>query len=82
MKKLIAWAILAASVLLIGCSKTEDTTTQETTIEWKNVFNWTVKDLLKKGENVMCSFTFEDEKTKEEWTIYIHQWKIKSTWKV
>lgn len=83
MKKLIVLVIIAGSVILVWCSKTPNTQeTSETTIETKNVFKWTVKDLIEKNESLVCSFAFEDEKSKENWTIYVHQWKIKSVWNI
>lgn len=85
MKKYIVWIILAGSFLLVGCSKTpgsEVNNPETATTEDQDVFKWTAKDLLEKGDNVVCSFTFEDETSKEEGTIYVLDGNIKSTTKV
>jgi len=83
MKKLIALLIIAGSIILVWCSKTPTQESDDTATIWsKNVFKWTVKDLLKKEESLVCSFAFEDGKSKENWTIYVHQWKIKSIWNI
>jgi len=78
MKKLITWVVFILSIFLLGCSKTENIPAEETTIEWKTVIKSTLKDLVKKEQQTTCSFTFEDETTKENWTIYIKEWKAKS----
>lgn len=85
MKKFILGVIMAGSLILVGCSKspnTETTTPEEKTVENQEVFKWTAKDLFKKGESVECSFTFENEETKEDWTIYVDQGKMKTIAKV
>lgn len=75
---------MAGSILLAGCSKSPnpDITTPEATTENQEIFKWTIKDLFEKGENVSCSFTFEDEDTKEEWTIDVYEKNMKSIAKV
>lgn len=81
MKKFIAWLVVFGSLLLIWCSKSpnsETNETNETTIENQNSFKWTAKDLLRKWDNTVCSFTFEDEDTKEEGNIYIYEWNMKT----
>jgi len=84
MKKFIALVIIAGSILVFGCSKQKDTTNiEETQIDNnQEVFKWTIKSLLENKKNVECSFTFEDENVKEEWTSYIQNWKMKSVAKV
>lgn len=72
-------------MVLVGCSKTPNTETptpENTTTEKQEIFKWTAKDLLKKGNNVFCSFTFENEETKEEGSIYVHEGKMRTTAKV
>ncbi len=88
MKKFIVWVIMAGSILLVGCWKTPttDVSTEgiapENKQEKQNVFKGTAKDLLTKEDNVSCSFTFEDNDTKEEGTIYIYKGMMKSVAKV
>lgn len=74
MKKLILWVIIAWSILLLGCSNTSN----ESDVKNQIVFKWTLKDALKKNQSAICSFTFEDENTQENWIIYIKKWKAKS----
>lgn len=85
MKKFIVWVVMIGSILLVWCSKapsSETTNPEETVTENQNVFKWTAKDLFKKGDNVSCSFTFENEDTKEEWTVYVDKGMMKTVAKV
>jgi hypothetical protein len=82
MKKIAVWIFLLTTMFLFWCDKSpwsdwpENRITEK--IENQGNFKWSIKDLLKKWWNITCSFTFENNETKEKWTVYLYGWKMKS----
>lgn len=80
MKKIVLWMILLWSTFLLWCQKTPSSgETNNISETQQETFKWSTKDLLKKWDNVSCTFSFEDDETKEDGTIYVYNGQMKTT---